>query len=124
MAMGLTPMRRSYSSLTVLGEDATFSKNVRTGVFGYAERSSSRILMSSFGWNLEGSGILQALPLLVQEGVALARAAATDEDAVDGSPSHDASHHLGVDELHFAHVDHLVDRGVGHLHYVRVVVRG
>ena len=55
MAMGLTPMRLSYSSLTVLGEDATFSRNVRTGVFGYIERSSSRILMSSFGWRDLGS---------------------------------------------------------------------
>ena len=49
MAMGLTPTRRSYSSLTVLGEDATFSRNVKTGVFGNAERSSSQILMSPSG---------------------------------------------------------------------------
>ena len=63
MKMGVTPMRWSYSFLTSDGDDATFSKNVSTGMFGYAALSSVLILTSSLGCCERGS-LRPFLPLL------------------------------------------------------------
>ena len=62
MDTGLTPIKRSYSSLTSLGDEATFSKNVRTGMLGKAILSSSLMRTSSFGcWDLGSARPLRPL---------------------------------------------------------------